>query len=169
METALWLNLLVSALFLIGMGLTFLSLPGNTLIFLLALFFGFYEGFTGITYKVLLLLLALLISGELTEFFTGAMAVRRAAASKSTFKAAVAGAFLGGLLGTAVLPLIGSLVGAVLGVFIASYLAEYLSTANAQKSKQVAFHAAKGQFLGTVIKSIISILMVITAIYNLPW
>lgn len=169
MDTVNLLNILVCGLLLLSIAFTILGLPGNILIFVIALTYAFYENFSIITYKTLFILLVLLASGELAEFFTGALAVKKANASKSTFKAALIGSIIGGLLGTLVIPLIGSLLGAVAGVFATSYLAEYLQTADLKKSKQVAFQAAQGQFLGTILKLLISLCMAATVIYYLKW
>lgn len=169
MITTFWLNILLLFCSFLGVILTLINLPGNTLIFFTALSYGFYQDFSGITYRLLLFLLVLWLTGELAEFFTGALAAKNAKASKSTIKAAVIGAVLGGLLGTAVVPLIGSLIGTVAGVFAASYLAEFSQTSDAKKSKLVALHAIKGQIFGTMIKLIIAVVMTITMIYNLKW
>lgn len=169
METTLWLTILLILCLLLGIILTCLNLPGNLLIFLTVLAYGFYENFNNITYELLLILLLLWLTGELAEFLTGAWAIKKVHASKNTFKAAIVGAVIGSMLGTAIIPILGSMLGAIAGAFVASYLAEYQETLDFKKSKQVAFRAAKGQLIGTVLKIIIAFIMAATIIYHLKW
>jgi uncharacterized protein len=163
------IHVAVIVLLLTGLGLTALGLPGNVLIFVTALAYGYYEGFVHIGYTFLLILLGTLLAGELVEFIAGALSAKRENASKRAVFAAVFGAILGGIVGTGLLPIIGSLLGAMCGSFIASYLAEYTKTGDMEKSQRVAKSVMTGQIIGLIFKFAIGIGMLVAVIYQLPW
>ncbi|CUH96252.1 hypothetical protein P22_2342 [Propionispora sp. 2/2-37] len=162
-------NIFVCALLIGGLGLNILALPGNTFLFIVALVYGFYEGFVHINTTILAALLGAVVLGELIELVAGALGAKKEKASKRAIVSAVVGAILGGIVGTTVLPVLGSIFGAIGGSFIASYLAEYSKQADLDKARRVARSVMSGQILGMIIKLIVGIGMVITIFLNLSW
>jgi uncharacterized protein YqgC (DUF456 family) len=165
----LLIHTVVIVLLLAGMGLTALGLPGNLLIFVTALAYGYYDGFVHIGYTFLFNLLGILLLGELVEFIAGAYGAKRERASKRATVAAVFGAILGGIVGTGLLPVIGSLLGAMCGSFIVSFVAEYTKTGDMEKSQRVAKSVMTGQMIGMIVKFAIGIGMLVAVISQMPW
>lgn len=162
-------NFIVVVFLLIALGLTMLTLPGNLLIFLIAMGYGFFDQFSRFDYYFLIMLFTGFALGELVEFAAGAAGAKREKASKRAIAAAVAGAVVGGLAGTALLPVLGSFIGAMLGAYAASYYAELSVCQDAAKSKKVAMSVMKGQIIGAIFKFVVAIAMVIAIIARLAW
>lgn len=162
-------NILLVILLLCSVSLTMIGLPGNLLIFLAALGYGYWEGFIHFSTTFLLVLLAALVVGETVEFVAGALGAKRQKASGWTIIAAIFGAIIGAIVGTFVIPLLGSFLGAMGGAFAASYGVEYLVTQDAAKSKRVAQSVMVGQIVGMIVKFALGIGMVAAIIANLPW
>lgn len=162
-------NTVVVVCLFIALGLTTLTLPGNLLIFLIAVGYGFYDGFSQFDYYFLGMLFAGFALGELAEFAAGAAGAKKEKASKRAIAAAVAGAVAGGLAGTVLLPVLGSFIGAMLGAYVASYYAELSVCQDTAKSKKVALSVMKGQIFGAIIKFVVAIAMVTAVIIRLAW
>ena len=160
-------NVTMIAMLVIGVILTSVGLPGNLFILLLAVVYGWQEGFSQLTYSWLLILAGMWLSGELLEFFAGVRGAKKARASKWATIAAVVGSIAGGIIGTGILPIIGTVIGAVLGGFAASYCAEYIYTSDKIKAQQVAKGVLKGQLLGMLIKLAVAIGMTVMISYKL--
>jgi uncharacterized protein YqgC (DUF456 family) len=162
-------NILLIIVLLCSVSLTMIGLPGNFLIFLTALGYGYWEGFKHFSASFILVLLAALVVGETVEFVAGALGARRQKASGWTMTAAVLGAIMGAVIGTFIVPFIGSFLGAMGGAFAASYGAEYLITRDADQAKRVAQSVMVGQIVGMIVKFALGIGMVAAIIANLPW
>ena len=160
-------NITMVAMLVVGIILTLIGLPGNFLILLAAVVYGWQENFSQLTYPWLLILTGMWLSGELLEFFIGVRGAKRAQASSWATIAAAIGSIAGGLVGSGILPIIGTIIGAVLGGFVASYCAEYIYTSDKLKARQVAEGVVKGQLLGMLIKVAVAIGMAVTVIYKL--
>lgn len=170
MEINLFLvNMLLIIAVLCSVCVTMIGLPGNLLVFLAALGYGYWEGFNRFGGMFFAFLLAALIVGETVEFFAGALGAKREKASGWTITAAVIGAITGAVVGTGVFPFIGSLLGAMAGAFAASFAVEYLITQDTDKASRVAKSVMIGQITGMVVKFAIGIGMVTAIIANLPW
>lgn len=154
---------------LVGVSLTMIGLPGNFLILLTALGYGYWEGFSHFNTTFLSVLFAAFIVGETVEFVAGALGAKREKASGWTITAAVLGAIVGGAVGTSIVPLIGSFLGAMAGAFAASYGVEYGKTKDAAKAIRVAQSVMVGQIVGMIAKFAVGIGMVVGIIANLPW
>lgn len=165
----IFINIAVSLILIAGIGLVLLGLPGNILIFITALGYGYYDNFIHISWAVLSVLFVALAAGEIVEFLAGALGAKKEKASSRAVIAAFFGAFSGGIAGTAILPLIGSFLGAMLGAFAASFLAEYSKTSDRGKAGRVALSVMKGQIIGTIVKVIIAVGMAVAIIYRLSW
>lgn len=162
-------NILLIIVLLCSISLTMIGLPGNLIVLLAALAYGYWEGFHYFSMTFLLILLGAFIIGETAEFISGALGATREKASGWTVVAAVFGAIMGAILGTFIIPLIGSFLGAMAGAFAASYGAEYFITRDADKAKRVAQSVMLGQIVGMIVKFTIGIGMVVAVIANLPW
>ena len=157
----------LTAVMLAGLLLTLVGLPGNLLILLAALFFGWREEFAHLTPFVLGALAIAWLGGELLDFAAGIGGAKKERASWAATAAAVIGAIGGGILGTGMMPLIGTLAGALLGGFAASYGVEYWLSGDAVKARKVAGGVLKGQLLGMIVKSAVGLGMALTVWYAL--
>lgn len=169
MEYAILINILLVLLLIGGVCLTLVSLPGNFVIFTIAVVYGFYDHFTHLTYTVLGTLFVTLLVGEGVEFAAGALGAKREQASKEVIFAAFLGTVAGGIIGSAIIPILGSMAGVLGGAFLASFLAEYLKTGDRERAGRVAQSVLKGQAVGIIAKFAIAVFMVIFILYQLPW
>jgi uncharacterized protein YqgC (DUF456 family) len=162
-------NLIFLALLFLGVLLTMLGFSGNVAIMLVAIAYGFYDRFDHVDCAVLVILFAIFLLGEVADFLCGFWGARKVRASKRTMFAAMVGAAAGGIWGTLLLPVVGSLLGAFAGSFAASLLAEYSKTGDWERAQRVAAAVVKGQAVGTMIKVVVAVIMVITLICQLHW
>jgi uncharacterized protein YqgC (DUF456 family) len=167
--TAMLINILFSIIILGGVIMTMVGLPGNILIVLIGLAYGYYDGFEHVDYVALGIIVSVFIISEVIEFWAGLIGAKKEKASKRAVLAAFAGTLLGGIWGTAILPLVGSIIGAFLGAFIITALAEYTKTKDKEQAKRVAKGVLKGQILGMIVKATAAVGMAITLIYQLKW
>lgn len=152
-----------------GVIMTIIGLPGNTLILLTGLVYGYYDHFENIDYAILVIVFGIYIIGGIIEFVAGLMSAKKEKASKRAMFALFIGTIVGGIWGTALLPIIGSLLGALLGAFVFTILAEYSKSKDMTQAKKVAKSVVKGQVFGIIIKSAAAISMAILLIYQLKW
>ena len=149
--------------------MTIMGLPGNTLIFLTGLAYGYYDHFEAMDYAILVIVFGIFIIGEMIDFVAGLIGAKKEKASKRAIFATFIGTIIGGIWGTAVLPVIGSLLGALLGAFVATALAEYSKTKDITQAKRVAKSVVKGQIFGILIKATAAVSMAIILGYQLKW
>jgi uncharacterized protein YqgC (DUF456 family) len=163
------INVLLIFVLLVGLVLTLIGLPGNLLIVLSVIIYGFIDGFTHYSVAFLLLLFAAYLLGEAGEFAAGMIMAKKRKASGLTLIAALLGSIFGGIAGTALLPGIGSLVGSMLVSYGFIWLAEYIKSGDGAKAANVAKMMLFGSLIGTVLKLIIAVGMVTAIIVKLPW
>jgi len=162
-------NIFLIIILFAGVSLTMVGLPGNLLVLLAALGYGYWEGFVHLNTKLLWILCGVFLIGETVEFIAGALGAKSKKASGWTITAALCGAVAGSIVGTSFLPLAGSFLGAMLGAFAASYAVEYFLTRDAAKAISVARSVMCGQIIGMVVKFSLGIGMSVAIIAKLPW
>jgi uncharacterized protein YqgC (DUF456 family) len=159
-----WLYFLVVAILLLisiaAWLLTLLTLPGNWLIVLAAAVFAWLipaQAGQGITWRTVVVLVALAVVGEVIEFAAGAVGAARQGASRRAVVLSLVGAFVGSLAGLAVgmpIPVVGPLVMAVLGgaagAFAGAYLGEWSKGRIASQRSAAGHSAFVGRIWGTV-------------------
>lgn len=167
--TVMLINILFSVMIVGGVIMTMVGLPGNVIIVLTGLAYGYYEHFENMDYIALGIVVGVFIISEAIEFWAGLIGAKKEKASKRAVLAAFVGTLLGGIWGTAILPLIGSILGAFVGAFIITALAEYTKTKDKEQAKRVATGVLKGQILGIIVKATAAVGMAIALIYQLKW
>lgn len=167
--SGLAINVITSIVFLVGIGLTLINLPGNIVILLLALGYAVYDGFVHITFQTLFIVFTMFIAGELAEFIAGALGAKKEKASARAMLAAVVGAIIGGIIGTGLLPVIGSVLGAMAGAYGASYVAEYTKAGDAEQARRVGISVMKGQAVGMIFKIVMAVGMTVLIVSKIPW
>lgn len=164
--TTILMNILLGVILLGGIIMTMVGLPGNVLIVLVGLAYGYY---VHVPYSVLGIILGVFILGELIEFGAGVIGAKQEKASKRAVTAAFIGTVLGGIWGTSIVPFIGSIIGALLGAFVFTALAEYTKNKNREQATRVALGVLKGQIIGMIFKVAAAIGMAIVLLYQLQW
>lgn len=167
--TGLIINVGFIIVLLGGVIMTIIGLPGNTLILLTGLIYGFYEHFENIDYAILVIAFGMYIIAEVIEFVAGLLGAKKEKASKRAMLAPFIGTIIGGIWGTALLPIIGSLLGALLGAFVSSLFAEYSKTKDLTQAKRVAKGVLKGQVIAILVKTTAAVSMSILLVYQLKW
>jgi uncharacterized protein YqgC (DUF456 family) len=168
-HTVLIINIIFILILLGGVIMTIMGLPGNTVIMLTGLAYGFYDHFKTIDYAILVIVFGIFIIGEVIEFVAGLIGAKKEKASKRAMLAPFIGTIIGGIWGTATLPIIGSLLGALLGVFVTTALAEYSKTKDITQAKRVAKSVVKGQIFSIFIKAATAVSMAIILVYQFKW
>lgn len=163
------INILFSAILVGSVMMTMVGLPGNIVIILAAMIYGYYDKFQHVDYGVLLIVGGVFIATEVFDFLAGILGAKKEKASKRAILTAGLGTLLGGIVGTAILPIIGSIGGALLGAFIGAGVAEYTKVKDKEQAKRVAIGVVKGQIFGMIVKTTAAVGMVISLIYQLKW
>ncbi len=163
------INLLMIVIAVLGIGMTAIGLPGNWLILITAIGYGYLDNFVHMSTGVLLGLLGALLLGELAEFAAGTLGAKKEQASRGAMLAGFLGGIAGGIIGTGIVPGLGSIAGAIAGSFAAGYLAEYAATGNRDKAGRVAKSIVIGQALGLLFKLAVAVGMVVLLISKLTW
>lgn len=171
-----WAVLLVLVL-LLSWVLTLLGMPGNWLMVAAAIGYVLLvpaESPVAIGWVTVIVLLALAGVGELLEFLAGALGVTKAGGSKRGTVLALVGSLVGGVIGLFVgvpIPIVGPLFGAVLlagaGAFVGAVLGERWKGREFDESMKIGQAAFWGRLLGTVAKSAVGAIMVVSAIIAL--
>lgn len=163
------INIIVSVILVSGAMMTMVGLPGNMLIVLTGLVYGYYNDFQQVGYFVLGVVGGLFIFSEVLEFLAGTLGAKKEKASKRAIIAAFFGTFAGGIGGTLILPIIGSIAGALVGAFLSAALAEYTKEKDEEQAKRVAIGVLKGQIFGMIVKTTAAVAMVVILMYQLQW
>ena len=132
-----FLEALAAALIVIvGPLLTLVGLPGNTL----------------------MLLAGVYVFGELWEFVVSFFGIRRHKLPWSVVGLIGIGTFIGAVLGTGVFPVFGSVLGGAMGSFVMAFVYEYSQTMDCDDAFELAWKAAKLQFIAIVGKVVARLL-----------
>lgn len=163
------INIVVSVVLVSGVMMTMVSLPGNMMIVLTGVVYGYYNDFQQVNYFVLAVVGGLFVLSEVVEFLAGMLGAKKEKASKRAIIAAFFGTFAGGIGGTLILPIIGSIAGALIGAFVSAAVAEYTKEKDEEQAKRVAMGVLKGQIFGMILKTTTAVAMVVILIYQLQW
>jgi uncharacterized protein YqgC (DUF456 family) len=157
----IWLVILlvVDALSLL---LVFVGLPGNWVMVALTCLFAWWQWDRHpFSAGILIVIVVLALLGELVEFVAGMVGARRSGTSWWASILAIFGAIAGGLCGTFLIPipLLGSVVGASLGAGLTVWVTEMARGQQIERSVRRAVGAGMGQFLGTMSKFAIGVVI----------
>ncbi|MFA5865630.1 MAG: DUF456 domain-containing protein [Phycisphaerae bacterium] len=145
-----------------------LGLPGNWLMVMFTWILAWWQWDKQIfTLPTLIVITALALFGELAEFLSGVLAVRKAGGTKRGTTGAVFGAILFAICGTFIIPIpiIGSVAGACFGAFIGALALEFTGGRTMRDSVHSGLGAGIGQFLGMNLKLLLGLVIwLITAI-----
>lgn len=165
----LLINVLFGIILISGVMMTLIGLPGNLLIVIAGLAYGYYDSFIHVNYAVLIGISIAFLAGEGIEFIAGMLGAKKEKGSKRSMAAAFLGTVLGGIGGTFILPIIGSLIGALAGAFTAAALAEYTKENDKEQAKRVGISVVKGQVLAIAVKLTAALGMAVALLYQVQW
>lgn len=163
------INIVFSVVLVGSVMLTMIGLPGNIVIVLAAVIYGYYDQFQHVDYGIIGIVTGAFIVSEILDFGAGIIGAKKEKSSKRAILAAFLGTVLGGILGTGVLPIVGSAIGALLGAFIGAGAAEYTKMKDKEQARRVAIGVVKGQVVGMILKTTTAVTMAIILIYQLKW
>jgi hypothetical protein len=101
----------------VGVLLTLLGVPGNFGPVAIALGYYLFDGAPRFTGTIVLVFLAVAVSGEVVEQLASIWGAKRFGGSTAGMLGAFLGSILGGIAGTAVLPALGTVLGVFAGCF----------------------------------------------------
>lgn len=157
-----WIGLGFFFLFLlVGIFSIVLGIPGTWIILLDAIVYGWATHFNVLTFKGLLLLLLLAVTGEGLEFFLSIKGVQRSRPSKGVVLVSFMSGLVLAILMAPILFGLGAIIGALIGTFGGAFLMEYLSQKRLGHAMEVGWKAFLGRFLGFLSKFTIATLMIV--------
>lgn len=151
----LCMALMVASLFLLVLGL-----PGNWLIFGLALAWSFISG-ADFGWQFFGVLLGLALFGEAVEFAAGYFGGKRFGGTGKGSVGGIIGALALGILCAPLMFGLGALLGALAGGFLGSFLFETLHGMEANKAAKAAFGTMLGRFGGFLAKLGVGITLIV--------
>jgi uncharacterized protein len=156
--------LVLALLFLAGLALIALGLPGLWLMVAAVVGYGWLTGFRSIGVVTIAIALALALLGELFELWLGYGLARRYGGSKRAGWGALIGGLVGAVVGVPV-PLVGSVIGALLGSFAGAMLFEYSRSWTAGPAVRAGWGALLGRVAATTAKIAVGIVMAVVALF----
>ena len=158
--------LLLIALLVTGLFVNLLGLPGLWMMLASAAGYAWVTGWDRhVGWPSLAVLLVLAVIAEGVEFLAGSAGAKKAGGSKRGMIGAIVGGLLGGFFLTFLvpIPILGTIVGVCVGTFIGAWAVELMVGKEMDHSVQIGFGAAKGRLLGTLLKSLFGVAMLIVA------
>jgi uncharacterized protein YqgC (DUF456 family) len=164
-----WLLYFVMLLLvLVGVVITFITLPGLWLILISAVGYTLLTKFEFIGIKTLVTLLVLALAGEVVELSFSGRGAKRAGAGRRGLWGAIIGGVLGGLLLSLVIPLVfplSTIVGICIGTFAGATLGELSSGKTLGRSAMIGLSATTGRVMGTIAKGSLGGVMLVIALW----
>lgn len=158
----IWLYYLLLLLVAIaGLALVAITLPGLWVMTGAAAIFAWITHGHEIGEKTLIALILLSLVAEVLEFTAGGAAARKAGGGRRAAIGALLGGIAGGIIGSFIFPVLLTIVGICIGCFVGAAVGELSAGGQAVHSLQVGLGAAKGRFVGVLLKLAFGIVMLI--------
>jgi uncharacterized protein len=148
------------------------GVPGSWALIGFALIYAWITHFRFLGSDTLIVLLVLAVISEIVELMAAGVAAKAAGGSSRASLGAIGGGFVGGIIATFFIPvpIIGTLIGVVVGAFLGSLVFEHSLNSDPGHLLRVGVAAAKGRLLGTLLKLIFAVAMLLIAsILAFPW
>ena len=136
---------------IVGPLLTLVGLPGNTLMLLAGIGFACFDEAKYFDGRILSALVLIYVFGELWEFIVSFFGIRRHKLPWSVVGLIGIGTFIGAVLGT----------GGAMGSFVMAFVYEYSQTMDCDDAFELAWKAAKLQFIAIIGKVVAAAAMAI--------
>jgi uncharacterized protein YqgC (DUF456 family) len=160
----IFIFVLLVVIFLVGLAIIPLGLPGLWLMVIAIIGYAFIDGFTHIGWGTIALVIVLAGIAEALEAWLGFRFARRFGASKRAGWGALVGGLIGAIVGTPV-PLIGSVIGAFVGAFVGALAFEYFGGSDARAGLGAGFGAVLGKAAGAATKISIGIVIAVIGLF----
>lgn len=153
------------ALLITGLFVNLLGLPGLWLMLASAAAYAWATRWDYVGWPSLLTLLVLAIIAEVVEFLAGSAGAKKAGGGVRGMIGAVVGGLLGGFFLTFLvpIPILGTIVGVCVGTFLGAWGVELMVGKEMDQSVQIGIGAAKGRLVGTLLKTLFGVTMLIVA------
>ena len=165
META-GLTVFILVLFA-GVFLTVFGLPGTVIILADVFIYALVTGFEPIGFKVILVMTVLAVVAEAADFGLGMIGAARYGASRRGVWAALIGSLAGAAIATPLFTGVGTLLGIFLGGLAGVFLVEFMEQRKLKPAFRASYGAVLGKVGGILIKGLLSVLMVMIALYHI--
>lgn len=146
--------------FLIGLLLVPLGLPGLWLMVLGIIGYGWATGFVSIGASTIAWAVGLAFLGEILEAWVGFRYARKFGGSRRAGWGALLGGFAGALFGVPI-PVVGSVVGSFAGSFVGALVVEYLGRSRTATAIGAGWGALLGRIWATAAKTALGLVIVI--------
>jgi len=145
----------------------FFGVPGNVLIAVNTLIYGFFTNFNSYSLSFVLTLFLIVLLVEFIEYLLIALTAKKYGASKWGITGGIVGGIGGAISGAFFTPVLGAIIGSVIGVFFGAIIFEYFRSFDLRSS----FYSGIGAFLGKIgglsIKTCGAVTMVIMIGYKI--
>ncbi len=145
---------------LAGFVAIFFTTFGTLIILLGAAVYAILTGFSILTVKTLLILLALYLFGEVLEYFFIIAGAKRSGASNPAVAGAIVGGISGAIVGAGFFG-VGLILGTFLGIFLGAFLVELIIQRDFVKSLKAGTGGVLGRIGSILAKLVIAVIMLI--------
>jgi uncharacterized protein YqgC (DUF456 family) len=132
--------------------LIFVGLPGGWIALAGIFIYGLATKFSRIGWRMLVIMAAMAVAGEIVESLLGLVYVSRKGATKWGVLGAFVGGLAGALLGTLVIPVFGSILFGFAGAFGGAVLFEYIFYRSLDRALRTGFFAFMGKLNAMLVK-----------------
>jgi uncharacterized protein YqgC (DUF456 family) len=146
--------------------LIFAGIPGSWIAFAAIVIFGLATRFSQVGWKMLVVMAATGVVGEVVESLLGIVYVAHKGATKWGVLGAFAGGLAGAILGTAIVPLVGSIVFGFIGAFVGAVACEYFYYRSLDRALRTGFFAFMGKLLAMLVKFALALAVLGLFIYR---
>jgi hypothetical protein len=161
----IWLYYILLILIAVcALALVVVTLPGLWVMTAAAAVYALLTHERQMGFKSLAALFVLSLAGEILELTAGGAAARRAGGERRATIGALLGGIVGGIVGSLVFPLVLTIVGVCLGSFLGAAGFEFLGGGQTEHSLEVGWAAAKGRFVGVMLKLAVGVVMLAVVI-----
>ena len=152
--------IIASLVFLVGLIIAALGLPGTFVILAGAIIYNLITWSWSISFEILAILFALALLAELIEFIFGLLGAKIFKMSGWTTFGFIAGLLIGAIIGVPI-PIIGSVLGMLVGGFLGAFIVSYIEKNNFKKSLKAGFGAFVTGIGSIMLKLVIAVIMIV--------
>jgi hypothetical protein len=159
--------IIVSIIFLIGLVLVALALPGGTFVIVAgAALYNLITWSWEVSLQTLIIMLAIALVAELIEFVFGVYGAKRHGLSNWTTFGFIAGLIAGVIVGVPV-PVFGSVLGLFAGAFLGAFVFAFLEKRDFKKALRAGFAAFVTGITSIFIKLSLAVIMIVVFVLAL--
>jgi uncharacterized protein len=155
---------LLGAVFLAGLALVALGLPGLWVMVLGLLAYGWLTDFTSVSITLIAVVVGLAVLGEVVEAWVGFRLAGRYGGSTRAGWGALAGGLVGAAVGVPI-PVVGSVIGGFVGAFAGAALFEYTRAMRADVAVGAGWGAVLGRAAATAAKMALGVVIAVLGLF----